>query len=332
MSEVRKDPISGRSVIIAAERAKRPRALNAGDISPQSEPCPFCAGNETLTPPEVFAYRRNPDPPDSPGWSVRVVPNKYPALEKNAVRRPHDGGFYESLNGLGVHEVIVESPDHIIDVTQLSDEQFALALGAYRQRLSYWRADPRWRYLLVYKNQGTIAGATLEHVHSQFMALPDLPRECAEQIARMKRYYETMGRCLCCAMIDKEIAHRERLVSNADRFVVFCPFAPRFAYETWILPREHAPFFEHGTEADILALARILRDTLARLNATLGKPPFNYVIHTAPTDAASSRDYHWQLQILPQLIRAAGFEWGSGMHINPVAPEAAARLLRGAAI
>jgi UDPglucose--hexose-1-phosphate uridylyltransferase len=331
MSEIRKDPLSGRSVILAAERSKRPRPLSAGSVSLENEPCPFCAGNETMTPPEVFAHRHSSAPPDSPGWSVRVVPNKYPALEQNTVGQPNHG-FFESLNGLGVHEVIVESPDHVTDMSQLSDEQCALVLGAYRQRLSYWRADPRWRYLLVYKNQGAGAGATLEHVHSQFMALPDLPRESAEQIARMKQYHEAAGRCLCCDMIENEIAHRERLVSNDGRFVVFCPFAARFAYETWILPRKHAPLFEQGTQADIRLVARILRDTLARMNAILGNPPFNYVIHTAPSEEDSSRHYHWQLQILPQVIRAAGFEWGSGMHLNPVAPETAARLLRGAAV
>jgi UDPglucose--hexose-1-phosphate uridylyltransferase len=332
MSEFRKDPVSGRWVIIAAERSQRPRALGVGPASSESEPCPFCAGNEAMTPPEAFADRANPDQPNSPGWRVRVVPNKYPALESKAFRHSRDDGLYESMNGVGVHEVIIESPDHVTELSQLSDEQIGVLLRVYGHRLRHWRADPRWRYLLVYKNQGERAGATLEHVHSQFLALPAVPKEVGAQIAGMKRHYETAGRCIYCDMIEKEIAQGERLVSIDERFVVLCPFAARFAYEISILPKEHVPLFEESTESDTSDLARVLRQTLTRLNRTLGKPQLNYVIHTAPVDEASSGFYHWRLDILPQLTRAAGFEWGTGMHINPVAPEAAARLLRAAAI
>lgn len=332
MSEFRKDPVTGRWVIIAAERAKRPRQRSVVNSSAGIEPCPFCAGNEVMTPAEVLAYRDPLAPPNSPGWRVRVVPNKYPALEASAARQTQNDGLYESMNGVGVHEVIIESSEHVTDVGQLSEEQITLVLRAYRARLRHWREDPRWRYLLVYKNQGERAGATLEHVHSQLIALPAMPKEVVDKIDGMKRHYASTGRCIYCEMIEKEIAHRERLVSNHDRFIVLCPFAPRFAYETWILPRVHAPVFEESSEPDAIALARTLRDTLARLNQTVDEPPFNYVIHTSPIEDPASSHYHWRMEIMPQLTRAAGFEWGSGTHINPVAPEVAAGLLRSAVV
>lgn len=331
MSEFRKDPVSGRSVIIAAGRAKRPGHRGAAASAAEAETCPFCAGNEAMTPPEVFADREPSDEPDRSGWRVRVVPNKYPALAADAAPRPTAGELYETLNGIGIHEVIIESPDHLTDLTQLSEAQIVRVLNAYRQRLRHWRSDRRWRYFLLYKNQGEGAGATLEHVHSQFIALPSVPQAVEEQIGRMKRHYERTGRCIYCRLIDEEIEHGERLAARHEDIIVLCPFAPRFAYETWILPTAHAALFEESSEGVTVSLARTLRDILSRLNGALGRPPFNLVLHTAPVDEAEGGYYHWRLEILPQLARAAGFEWGTGMHINPVAPEAAARLLRDAA-
>lgn len=332
MSECRRDPVTGRWVVIASERAKRPQHQNVTGPSAGLEPCPFCAGNEAMTPAEVLAYRDARARPNSPGWRVRVVPNKYPAFEASAVWQTQTDGLYESMNGVGVHEVIIESSEHVTDIGQLSEEQIALVLRAYRERLRHWRQDRRWRYLLVYKNQGERAGATLAHVHSQLVALPSVPKDIVDKTAGMIGHYEATGRCIYCAMIEKEIVHRERLVSNDDRFIVLCPFAPRFAYETWILPRDHVPTFEQSSEADAIALARTLHDTLARLNRAVDEPPFNYVIHTSPIEDPARSHYHWRMEIMPQLTRTAGFEWGSGTHINPVAPEVTAGLLRRAVV
>jgi UDPglucose--hexose-1-phosphate uridylyltransferase len=332
MSELRKDPVTGRWVIIASERAKRPQQRNIVDASAEIEPCPFCAGNEALTPPEVLAYRKTRAQPNSSGWSVRVVPNKYPALEPGAVWHADHDGLYEEMNGVGVHEVIIESPEHVTNVGSLSAKQIDLVLRAYQERLRHWRNDSRWPCLLIYKNQGERAGATLEHVHSQLVALPSVPKDIADKTASMLKHYASTDRCIYCAMIEKEIDRQERLVSRDEHFIVLCPFAPRFAYETWILPREHAPVFEQSSETDTIALARTLRDTITKLNGALDNPPFNYVIHTSPIAEPANRHYHWHMEIMPQLTRAAGFEWGSGTHINPVSPEAAARLLRDARI
>jgi UDPglucose--hexose-1-phosphate uridylyltransferase len=332
MSEFRKDPVTGRWVIIASERAKRPRQHSVIDFSADIEPCPFCPRNEAMTPAEVLAYRDPQAPPNSPGWRVRVVPNKYPALEKSAVWQAQNDGLYESMNGVGVHEVIIESPEHVTDIGRLSETQIALVLRAYGDRLRHWRQDQRWHYLLIYKNQGERAGATLEHVHSQLVALPSVPKDSVDKTASMLKHYASTGRCIYCEMVEKEIDRQERLVSSDEHFIVLCPFAPRFAYETWILPRDHAPVFEQSSETDTIALARTLRDTIRRLNRALDNPPFNYVIQSNPKPESANGPYHWHMEIMPQLTRAAGFEWGSGTHINPLSPEAAARLLRDARI
>lgn len=329
MSELRKDPVSGAWVIIAADRAKRPQQnASAGGM----EPCPFCTGNEAMTPPEVFTYRESPGKPNSPGWSVRVVPNKYPALEQSAQWHIKKEGLLKSMNGVGVHEVIIESPEHVTDLGGLSKKQIALVLRAYQQRLRHWRDDPRWQHLMVYKNQGERAGASLEHVHSQLVALPTVPKDIVDKIDRMRNHRETTGRCIYCEMIEMEIKRQERLVRFDGQFAVFCPYAPRFAYETWILPMNHAPVFEEISENEVLVMANTLRDTLARLRLAAKHPPFNYVIYTGSKTVSEQGHYHWHMEIMPQLTRAAGFEWGSGAHINPVAPETAARLLRDARV
>ena len=281
-----------------------------------------------MTPPEVFAYRDSQSSPDTPGWTVRVVPNKYPALVNEGVRSSSRCGLYESTAGLGVHEVIIESPEHVVNVGELSEEQLAATLRVYRERMLDLRRDERWRSILVYKNQGAPTGATLEHVHSQLIALPETPEQLRAEIDGARKYYEANGRCLFCEMIRQDTEGGERLVVNHERWVALCPYAARFPFEIWILPKRHAPYFELSSDPDLAELAYGLRDALARLNRVLDHPPFNYLIHSHPLDGDETRHYHWHIEIFPKLVQVAGFEWGSGMFINPVAPEEAARLLR----
>jgi len=327
MAEFRRDPITGRWVIVAAERAHRPRQLGTANDSSSPEPCPFCAGNEALTPPEVWA-RRAEGQANRPGWRVRVVPNKYPALESGAPWQGTYDAFYQSQPGLGVHEVIVECPDHLIYMAELADGQFTDILRAYSERLVALSRDPRWRYLLIYKNQGDRAGATFEHLHSQLVALPWIPREALDEIAGAEAHFASSRRCIYCDMVERELADGARVIFAHDQFIALCPFAPRFAYETWILPRAHAAVFAACSEQELKACARALRETIRRLNRALDNPPFNYFIHSLPTHTGASASYHWHLEILPQLYRAAGFELGSGSNINGVAPEMGAKLLR----
>lgn len=328
MPELRKDPVTGRWVVIAAEREKRPRQLGEMNDAARSEPCPFCTGNEAMTPPEVMAYRSDPSPANSPGWSVRVVPNKYPALVDDDTPVFAQDPFYESRSSFGVHEVIIESPDHVVNMGALGVEQITQILRAYRVRMRELIKDPPWRYILLYKNYGDRAGATLEHIHSQLIALPAVPAQAADELNGAKRHYESTGRCIYCDMIERELKQRVRLVLSSDHFIALCPFASRFAYETWILPKHHAAAFEQSSDQDILTLSSALQEIITRLNHALDDPPFNYLIHSIPPRDTQSVQYHWHIEILPQIARAAGFEWGSGMHINSVAPEDAARLLR----
>lgn len=328
MPEIRIDPVTGRAIIIAAERAKRPRH----DGTNEESPCPFCAGNEQMTPPEVFAYRDPQSSPDAPGWTVRVVPNKYPALDNEGVGASSRRGVYESTAGLGVHEVIIESPEHVVNVGELSEEQLATVLRVYRERMLALSKDERWRSILVYKNQGAPAGATLEHVHSQLIALPEAPEQLRAEIGGARRYYEANGRCLFCEIARQDAEGGARLVAEHERWVTLCPYAARFPFEIWILPKRHAPYFERSSDQNLAELAHCLRDALARLNRVLDHPPFNYLIHSHPLDGAETRHYHWHIEILPKLVQVAGFEWGSGMFINPAAPEDAARLLRQVAL
>lgn len=327
MPELRKDPIFNRWIIIAPERANRPMGPGSSPAS-DTTVCPFCAGNETMTPPEVLVLRDESDPSRLPNWTVRVVTNKYPALVQEG--SGPEVTDENARNGFGAHEVIIESPNHLLDVALLGDRQFEVILQASRKRILDLRADRRFRYILIYKNQGLDAGATLEHIHSQLMALPFVPKNVLEELTASKDYYLSNGRCIFCDLTQKEPQNRERVVTENADFIVVCPFAPRFPYETWILPKQHAPFFERKTQADERALAALLRESLIRMNLSLGNPSFNYVIHSSPLDVEESKYYHWHIEIIPKLIRVGGFEWGSGSYINPIAPEKSAQLLRQA--
>jgi UDPglucose--hexose-1-phosphate uridylyltransferase len=328
MPEFRKDPIVDRWVIISTDRAKRPVYGPGGEVSDLQE-CPFCAGNEAMTPPEILVFRDESDLPRSGHWTVRVVPNKYPAVVPDGSGTQIADELYAAQDGIGVHEVIIESPSHVTDMALLSDEQFEAILRAYGDRITDLRGDRKLRYVLIYKNQGVEAGATLEHVHSQLVALPMIPKRVLEEIGAAKNYYESKGRCVFCDTIIRETRGRERFVIENNRFIVICPFAPRFPYETWVLPKRHASFFEPSTQPDNFDLARILRETLRRL-CRLGNPAFNYVIHSNPLDQSENDHYHWHIEILPKLIQVGGFEWGSDCYINTVTPEQSARLLRQA--
>ena len=326
MPEFRKDPTVDRWVIIAPERAKR---LVRPDVS-DTILCPFCAGNEHMTPPEVLVLRDQSDPSSPPNWTVRVVPNKYPALVPDGSATQMTDEDYEVHSGIGVHEVIIESPYHTTDMALLGETQFEAILRAYRHRILELRTDRRFRYILIYKNQGIAAGATLEHVHSQLIAMPIVPKLALEEIKAAQNYYAANRRCVFCDAIRKETDGGARFVIENARYLAMCPFAPRFPYETWILPKQHSSFFEHNTQQDDDDLAGILRETLNRLNRSLTGPAFNYFIHSNPLDQEESNCYHWHMEIIPKLIQVGGFEWGSGSYINTVTPEQSARSLRAA--
>lgn len=332
MPEFRKDPVVDRWVILATDRAKRPQH-DAGKNEPAGgDPCPFCAGNEAMTPPAVLTYNSDDLDSNMATWSVRVVPNKYPALVNEGSWSGQSSNIYQTMSGLGVHEVIIEAPEHVVNMGTLSEKQLKRILRAYRDRIVELRNDQRWRSILIYKNYGAEAGATLEHIHSQLIALPIVPPAIQEEVDSAKNYHDANRACVYCAVIGREIGAQSRIVAQTERFIVFCPYASRFPYETWILPKQHASCFEYGSEEDYTDLACSLRETLVRLNRRIENPPFNYFIHSNPLGEAVNAYYHWHIEILPKLSQVGGLEWGSGAYINSVAPEDAARHLREATL
>lgn len=328
MPELRKDPVVERWVIIATERARRPM-----DFAPETVPtlgaegCPFCPGHEDRTPPELY---RSGGPEDGP-WSVRVVPNKFPALHADGGEVHAAGdGIYDRIDGVGAHEVVIESPDHFASLGTLPAAHVGEILVAYRARLLALRGDPRLEYVLIFKNHGVQAGASLEHPHSQLIATPILPELIAEELDGALRYFRMKERCVWCDVVRQERRDGTRLVLEEDGFVAVAPYAARFPYETWVLPTTHQASFEALGTDEIDALARLLRELLARLGRLFADPPYNFALHTAPLRNPDPEHFHWHLELMPKLTRVAGFELGTGFFINPTPPEDAARFLRRA--
>ncbi len=329
MPELRNDPISGRWVIIATERAARPNDFSPPPAEPSDlDRCPFCEGREEKTPPEIFAIREPGTAPNAPGWHVRVVSNKYPALRIEGDTTPSSVGIFTRTDGVGAHEVIVEATDHHTHLGLLPVQHVAAVIGAYLQRYRDLDGDERFQYALLFRNHGRTAGASLSHPHSQLIALPVIPKRAAEELASAEHYFGRNGVCVFCRLIHQERTSGERLVFENDRFVALQPYAARFPFETWILPKEHKASFGELTEPEVMSFAEALRTTLYALHACLDNPPYNYIVHTAPYVDHAGHFYHWHLEIMPRLTQVAGFEWGSGFFINPVVPEDAARFLR----
>lgn len=329
MPELRKDPIIGRWVIISSERGRRPSSFSS--VAPRSESatmCPFCPGNEGETPPEVLAFRKNNSEPNQPGWDLRVISNKYPALvvEGDMTREPK--GMYDSMDGIGAHEVIIETPFHACDIVDMSAREVRDILWAYRERMTDLERDIRFKYILVFKNHGEAAGASLEHAHSQLIAMPIVPKRIAEKIEGAARYYSFKERCVFCDIVRQEISDDERIIRDYDSFIAFEPYASRFPFETCIIPKSHQSSFLETSEGDFTILAECLKDVLTRLNLALNNPPYNYMLCTRPTSSECRDYFHWHLEIIPKLTKVAGFEWGSGFYINPTRPEDAADFLR----
>ncbi len=300
--------------------------------------CPFCKGHEDKTPPEIYAVRDKNTQPDTPGWSIRVVPNKFPALTIEGELNREGLGIFDKMNGVGAHEVVIESPDHEVDLAEQPVEHFAQILGVYQNRLKDLMKDVRFRYVLVFKNHGSVAGASLSHPHTQIIATPITPRTVALELDSAREHYQRKERCLFCDIISQELKDGDRVVSQDRNFVCFTPFASRFPFEIFLAPIDHSHNFADLEGDRLVDLAACLKDILQRLKLSLNNPPYNFVLHTAPNTGATVRrpthwqtlpyDFHWHIEIIPRLTKMAGFEWGTGFYINPTPPEVAAKYLR----
>ena len=336
MTELRKDPIIDNWVIISTERGRRPLDYKIKTEEKKKDNCVFCEGNESKTPPEIFAFREEGTMENKPGWKVRVVPNKYPALKMEKREAALEKvGMFEKMDGLGVHEVIIETPYHYKDFNDLSIDNIVLILKTYRQRYLDLYGDKRIKYILIFKNYGIDGGASLEHSHSQLIATPIIPQRIKEELRGAKEYFDLNGRCIFCDYIKQEIKSKDRLIKETEKYVAISPFAARFPFETWILPKYHNARYEEISDNDILSLAGIMKEILFRIKKKLNNPPYNFIIHTAPSKEFSTREwpdldkkYHWHIEIIPRLTKIAGFEWGTGFYINTTSPEEAARILR----
>lgn len=340
MSELRYDPIRCRWTIVATERRFRPHEF----VQPHPEApgdvgaCPFEYGNEATTPPAILTLPA-PDPPGAaPQWQVRVVPNKFPALRVEGELSREGVGLFDRVNGVGAHEVIIETPHHDRPWADMSPEEIALVLQAWRERLLDLQRDLRIRYVFLFKNHGREAGASLYHPHSQLIATPIIPTVLVAELNAARKHWATKERCIFCDLIHQEQALAERIALETAKFVLLEPFASSFPFETWIFPRNHEHDFGHCSNETLLDLAHVLLDFLRRIRSLLNDPPFNLVLHTAPSPhprpghvdywKTIQLDYHWHLEFVPRITHIAGFEWGTGLAINPTPPEEAARFLR----
>ena len=328
MSELRKDPVTGRWVIISTERRKRPADFHRESVSIEpDDSCPFCEGHEAMTPRELLAHR-NGSAPNEPGWSLRVVPNQFPVLRVEGALDRQGEGLFDKMSGIGAHEVIIETPRHQETLATMGEGAVEQVLWAFRERVQDLRQDRRFRYIIIFKNHGTAAGASLQHGHSQLIALPIVPREVRDEIDGARAHYAAKERCVFCDIVRQETHDGRRVIAENADMVAIAPYAPRFPFETWILPKRHQSAFEDAPRHEYAALGRVLTDILRRLNRALQMPPYNLLIHSAPLHDSAGEYYHWHVEIIPTLTRVAGVEWATGFYLNPTAPEEAAQVLR----
>ena len=342
MPELRHDPIQKRWVIIASDRGLRPDDFPKSGQSAPTGFCPFCEGNESKTPPEIAAIRYNGRGPNSPGWRVRVVPNKFPALRIEGDLDRKGVGIHDRMNGVGAHEVIIETPRHDLSLADMPVEDLGKVIWMYRERLIDLLRDFRFKYILVFKNYGAAAGASLSHPHTQLIATPVTPLTIAEELTSARDHYRYKERCLFCDVIEQELESGERIVLANDRLVAIAPYASRFPFELFLAPRHHHHSFAEISDGMIHDLAAALKEVLLRIKKCLNDPPYNFLIHTIPNVKTTPKrtaywdtiavDYHWHIEIMPRLTRIAGFEWGTGFYINPTPPEESAKFLREALV
>ncbi len=359
MPEYRRDPLSGRWCIIAERRAARPHQFDEADggideRKPTSdaprEDCPFCRGNEAETPPEIDVDRPVEGTPGDDTWRVRVVPNKYPAVERieeeasidcddlewiseEAWQHSRDHQLaYTAIPGLGEHEVIIDTPRHVLSLSDLDDGEAERVFRMYTRRLRALSEKGCWKHALLFKNVGRSAGASLPHTHTQLMATPFVLPTVHNEMQRARRYLQKHGTCLACDYLERELRHEVRVVEVTDLYVVMCPYAPRFPMEVSILPRQHHTRFEYTPDDQLAELARLARRTVLRLEKAVPHRSlplaYNMIFYSAPFTPIERYDYHWRILVMPSLAKAAGFEWGSGLHINPFSPEKTAERLR----
>lgn len=342
-SEMRWDVISRSWVIIAPERGKRPGGFiqetqNASPVS-KGEVCPFCAGQENFTPPPIQTIYKNSNDKQ---WFIRVVPNKYPVLRVEGKLERIAKGPFDMVSGIGAHEIVIESPSCEKQFSEFSAREVFYVLKAYHGRLNDLRGDERFRQIVIFKNHGRAAGATMYHSHSQIIALPERSQRLQSMLATAKAHYASKERCIFCDIIGFEKEARKRVIYEDEYFVAFVPYAARSPFQIKIFPRKHQHDFGFADDADLNGLSLVLHLVFQKLNLALDFPAYNLTVDTAPPARnehgrsgywdSLEKDFHWCFNIIPRVTHFAGFELSTGMNINPVAPEEAAKHLRSVKI
>lgn len=327
MSEFRQNLATKEWVILSADRGKRPSDFIKE--KPQREPapphkadCPFCRGNEHLTAEPTLIYSQEGQ------WVVRVVPNKFAALQPDQDTRRSLVGAFLSAHGFGIAEVVVEHPRHDLTLARMAVDEVATVLRAYRDRQQAISRNPNVNLVTIFRNHGPRAGTSLVHPHSQIIATPIVPPHVRNPWEQAIGYYDETGRCVYCDMMREELRQGYRIIAETERFVAFCPFAARSPYEARIYPKRHMPSFVSMKDDELGDMAGILRDLLARLYYCLDDPDYNFIIRSAAIGDEDVRYLHWYMVVIPKVSIPAGFEMGSGIYINSVAPEDSARALR----
>ena len=328
-TELRTDPITGRIVAIDLSPFKRRDDFELEPVRLEDAPskCPLCEGREADAGPEILAWREG-GPANVPGWSVRVVPNRHPMLRIEGQTTVRSEGLLESRDGLGAHEVIVETPIHDQPLHTLDVDHLWRVLWAWRTRILDLKRDSRFVSAVIFKNHGRAAGALLDHSHSQLAAYPLIPPALSDKLRGAARHLSKAGKCVFCDLIVQEVTDGRRIIRDQDSILAIAPYASRVPFETWLMARDHRPRFEDASDDTLRALAASLKAVMARIDWALERPACNFVLHTGPLSGEGDAAFHWHLEIIPRVTRFSGLEWGSGVHRNPVSPEESARVLR----
>jgi len=323
MSEFRKDPIIDRWVIFASGRSNRPVSYQNSVLPVSKQRCPFCPGHEEDTVTEIWRV----DSGDC-GWSIRVVPNRYPAVSAEVSSSGESSEIFRYLSGVGIHDVIVETPEHDLTMQHYKAEKMYEVVSVYKKRIREIRLDDKLKYVIIFKNQGFNAGATISHSHTQLIALPVIPLNMTDELLASKRYYTEQRTCIYCQLIKDEQNQRQRVITENDMYISVAAYAARFPYEVWIIPKTHEAQFENTENNSLSFLAKIFSETLRRLDRVIDSLSYNFVLHSSPFRENAEKYYHWHIEIIPRTTNIAGFEWGTGYYINSVAPEQAAHTLK----
>ncbi|MFP4466462.1 MAG: galactose-1-phosphate uridylyltransferase [Candidatus Goldiibacteriota bacterium] len=326
MSELRKDPVVNRWVITLDDKNFVPRQSSGlpGDLPGKDSSCPFCPGSESKTGHEIYRLK------GKNGWQIRVIPNNRPYLRVEEKLKRKSKGIFDYMNGTGANEVFIETPEHNVDIDEMSGRDAANIFKTYIERIKDLKNDNRLEYIMFFKNRGERAGSSIIHAHSQLIALPIIPEKVKDEMDSSAEYFKLKKRCVYCDVVDNELSTGRRIVAETAHFAVIAPFASVSPFELWVIPKKHSCHFHDAEESALMDLGSVMKMCIRKINRALNRPAYNYMIHTGPLKGCDDEEYyHWHIEIFPRIKYTAGFEWGSGFHINPTLPEEAAEYLRG---